>query len=182
MSYDYLKIVLPKFRLHWCIDKVPPILSKMVGFPGNWTQYSATVRHINCYAVLKKKLCYFAVCAGMSYGKVNILMSGLKTYNFQVPLQLTGWLGVDCVGWSKAWLHSMLMKVKQTSYCSYDLLCWGTGQLYIIWNSVSVGEGIWQYDISKLGEQLSLPVLNYNRTQYVCYISGSCSIQMSWSY
>ena len=26
----------------------------------------------------------------------------------------------------------LLIKVKQTSYSSYDLLCWGTGQLYII--------------------------------------------------
>jgi hypothetical protein len=154
----------------------------MVGFPVIWTQYLATVGHISCCAVLKKVRCYFAVCAGVSYGKVNILMCGLKTYSFQGPLQLGSWLGVDYVGWSEAWLHSMLMKVKQASYSSYDLLCWGTSQLYIIWNSVSVGEGIWQYNISNVGKQLSLPVLNYRTTQYVCYSSGSCSIQMSWSY
>jgi len=62
MSYDYLKIVLPKFRLYWCIDKVPPILSKMVGFFGIWTQYSATVGHINCYAVLKKVMLFRCLC------------------------------------------------------------------------------------------------------------------------
>jgi hypothetical protein len=181
MSYNYLQVVLPKIRLYWCIDKVPPILSKIVGFPRIWRPYAATVGHISCCAVLKKVRCYFAVCAGVSYGKVKVLMSGFKTYSFQGPLLLAGWLGVDYVGWSKSWLHSMLMKVKQTSYGSYDLLCWGTGQLYIIWNSVSVGEGIWQYNISKEGKQLSLPVLNYNTTQYVCYSSGSCSIQMSRS-
>jgi len=91
MTYDYLKIVLPKFRLYLRIDNVPAILSKMTGFPGMWTQYSATVGHISCCAVLKKVRCYFAVCAGVSYGKVKILMSGLKTYNFQGPLQLAGW-------------------------------------------------------------------------------------------
>jgi hypothetical protein len=181
MSYNYLKIVLPKFRLSWCVDKVSPILSKMVGFPVIWTWYSVIVGNISCCAVLKKVRCYFAVCAGVSYGKVKILMSGLKTCNFQGPLQLAGWLGVDYVGWSKAWLHYVLMKVKQNSYSSYDLLCLGTGQLYIILNSVSVGGRIWQYNISKVGKQLSLPVLNCNTTQYVCCSLGSCSIQMSWS-
>lgn len=42
-------------------------------------RYPSTVGHINCYAVLKKVRCYFAVSVGMLYGKEKILTSGLKT-------------------------------------------------------------------------------------------------------
>lgn len=149
---------LPDDSPSWCVDKVPPILSTMVDFPGIWTRYLATVGHNSCYAMLKK-----------SYMLLNFLC------------ECVIWESKDAYEWPQYFEFSGYTSV---GWLTGSWLCWMIWSLITFYAVESEADFMWFIWLTPLGNMSLVYTLKFcecrkrNMTvQYLKRYESSCPYQ-----